>query len=422
MIRFMVLFFILLALSWCGSSSSSKKMACSIEEQNRFVYNYMKDNYLWYDQIADVDYTQYKSTQELLNDLKISKDHWSFIIDKQKFDDYFAGKGYVGFGFVFTQKGDKYYLQMVLDNSPAKEANLNRGDEIVSIDGKKLAGLDKQEVLNLLGQNKEGVTRDFVIKRGGSSYSATITKRHIDTKSVMKREIFDVGSNKVGYILFDSFIETSNQELKDAFDYFKKRGVNTLVVDLRYNGGGLVSVAQEFASLIKPEEDSSLLFSLKFNDKHREKDQDYYFNSDSSSVAGIQKVYFLTTQDTCSASEALINGLKPYMGVTVIGSKTCGKPVGMVGGEFCNKLLVPIEFKIVNSKGEGDYYLNTGIVPNCQVEDDLSHNLGDSNEAMLKQAISYISGVGCSSSSNRLYRKVDTKMKARGFESIINLY
>ena len=419
MIKSIVLVIIIFILSACGGGSKS---SCSVDEQNRYVYNYMRENYLWYNEMKDVDYSNYGSVYDLFADLKVPQDHWSFIVDKQAFDDYFSGKGYIGFGFKFSYINGKYYLQLVFDNSPAKDAGLKRGDEIVSVNGKTLANLSKDEVVNLFGDKKVGVERNFVFKRASTNTSITLKKREISVKSVMQKTILDVGNKRVGYILFDKFIETSFNELNSAFSYFKNEGIDTLIIDLRYNGGGLVSVAQRFASLIKAEEDSSLLFKLQFNDKNRDKDMSYRFKTNNDSLSGIDKVYFLTTSSSCSASEALINGLKPYMNVKIIGSKTCGKPVGMVGGEFCGKYIVPIEFKILNSRGEGGYF--NGINPTCQVTDDLTHNLGDRDEAMLNEAIYYINNGSCSGTNGRMYRKVssDSRDDSDGVNSIINAF
>ena len=419
MIKSIVLIITIFILNACGSTNKS---LCSVDEQNKDVYNYMQKNYLWYDEMKELDYTNYGSVYDLFADLKVPKDHWSFIVDKQVFDDYFSGKGYIGFGFKFSEIGAKYYLQLVFDNSPAKEAGLKRGDEIVSVNGKSISELGKDDIVNLFGDRKIGVERSLTLKRGSSNYSVTLKKREISIKSVMQRRIINVGSKRVGYILFDKFIETSFDELDSAFTYFKDKGIDTLIVDLRYNGGGLVSVAKRFASLVKAEEDSSLLFKLQFNDKNRDRDMSYYFKSNSYSLNGINKIYFLTTNSSCSASEALINGLKPYMSVKIIGSKTCGKPVGMVGGEFCGKYIVPIEFSILNSQGIGGYY--NGINPTCQVEDDITHSLGNRDEAMLKEAIYYINNGSCSSANSRVYRKVSggSNNSLNGADSVINAF
>lgn len=413
----------------CDSTRSKNKYnisefendSCSIVNQNRFVYNFMQDNYLWYKDIPNLDYTKYESPYALFKDLKVPQDKWSFIVDKQILDDYFSGKGYVGFGFKFTQMDDGYYLQMVFKDSPAANASLQRGDKILKINGNDISNLDINSVISLLGPREVGISRTFTIKkRDGTIEDVSLTKAKVDVKSVLAKKIIESSNHKIGYLLFDKFIETSSKELSEAFNYFKNEGIDSLIIDMRYNGGGLVSVAQELSSLIREENSGDLLFKLQFNDKNRDRDKSYYFKAQNSSLNGIERVYFLTTDATCSASEAVINGLKPYIDVKIIGTTTCGKPVGMVGGEFCQKYIVPIEFEILNSQGEGRYF--NGLSPTCQVEDDLSHNLGSENEAMLKEALLEIGGAKCVSSSKSA-KLIKTKSKNLNMlNSLINSY
>ena len=420
LIKTIILFIATIILSSCGGSSNSG--ACSVLEQNRYVYNYMQDNYLWYSQMPQVDYTKYLSPYDIFVALKVPQDRWSFIVDKKVFDDYFSGKGYIGFGFKFSKIGSGYYLQMVFANSPAKRANLQRGDQILAINGKNINSLSKNDVIDLLGDREIGLSRTFKIKkRDGSIVDINLSKAQIDVPSVIKSKIIDSNGHKIGYLLFDKFIETSFSELDSAFSNFKAQGIDSLVIDLRYNGGGLVSVAEYIASLIRSENSGDLLFKLQFNNKHRDRDRDYYFNQQTNSLDGINKVYFLTTNSTCSASEAVINGLKPYIDVKIIGSTTCGKPVGMVGGEFCEKYIVPIEFEILNSQNQGRYF--SGITPTCQINDDITHSLGDMSESMLKEAINQIDGNSCSS-SNKMVRKAvsENKNYIRSIDSVMNAY
>ena len=424
MLKIIILIFSLLFINSCEkvtSRDNSYSGSCKVVEQNRYVYNFMQENYLWYQDIPELDYTAYESPYALFLDLTVPKDKWSFIIDKKTFDDYFSGKGYVGYGFKFAKLNGRYYLQMVLKESPASKSNLQRGDEIVKIDGKEITSTDMNEVINLLGPREVGVSREFTIrKKDGSIVNVTLTKESVAVNSVLEKRIIDEGEHTVGYLLFDKFIATSTKELEETFKYFKENGIDSLVIDMRYNGGGLVSVAKDLASLIRTENSSDLLFTLQFNDKNRDRDLEYYFESSSSSLNGIDKVYFLTTEATCSASEAVINGLKPYVAVKVIGSTTCGKPVGMVGGEFCDKYIVPIEFEILNSQKEGRYF--DGINPNCYVKDDLNHNLGDENEAMLKEAIAQINGYSCTS-NNRKAREIEKQTDSVNMlNSLINSY
>ena len=428
MYKFLTLIFLIFLISGCNTTNKNKyniddfeNSSCSILNQNKFVYDFMQNNYLWYKDMPQLDYTAYDSPLSLFKDLKVPKDKWSFIADKKLFDDYFNGKGYIGFGFKFTKTNDGYYLQLIFKDSPAYNASLQRGDKILKIDGADISNLDFNDVISLLGPREEGISKTFTIKkRDGSIKDVVLNKTKVSVKSVLAKEILINNNHKIGYLLFDKFIKTSSQELADAFNYFKFEGIDSLVVDLRYNGGGLVSVAQELSSLIKEENSDDLLFKLQFNDKNQDRNKEYYFKPTSNSLSGINRVYFLTTDATCSASEAVINGLKPYMDVKIIGTTTCGKPVGMVGGEFCQKYIVPIEFEILNSQGKGRYY--NGISPTCYVEDDLNHSLGSADEAMFKEAVLEINGLNCSS-SNKSAKRINSKTKKIDMlNSLINSY
>ena len=424
-VKSVLLLIVVFILNSCGGTSAPEN--CSIQEQNRYVNSFMKSRYLWYEDIPDLDYTKYSSPEALLEDLKVEKDHWSFIVDKEAMDKYYSGAGYIGYGFKFVLDSNKVLIEYVYDNSPAQKAGMQRGDEILKVNGKSVANLSAAEISKLFGDKEVGVESKIELKKvNGNIKSINMKKEEISSSSVRKVKIIDNGGLKIGYLLFDRFIEPSNSELDKAFKQFKNAGVDSLVIDLRYNGGGLVSTAKHLASLIRAEESSKVFAKLKFNNLHSSENQSYYFSKQSNSLKGVNSVYFLTTKSTCSASEAVINGLKPYVAdVKIIGSSTCGKPVGMVGGSFCDKYIIPIEFKIVNSRDEGEYYLNKGISPTCNISDDLTHDLGDSNEALLKEAIYYINNGSCSSASSRMYRKVTGKSSRdnlEGVDSIINAF
>ena len=380
---------------------------CSSIKEREYVYNYMQKNYLWYQEMPEVDYQSYSSPEALLEDLKVSKDHWSFIIDKKVFDDYFAGEGYIGFGFKLQfDSSNKLIITMVYPNSPASKAGLKRGVEILAINGKDVDAIE--DVNSAFGPKEVGVEATLDIVKDGQNQSISLKKEKVATPSVITTKVLNINGEKVGYLLFDSFIEPSTNELKGAFEDFANANIDRLIVDLRYNGGGLVSVANDLVSLIKGLYSSGeKSLTLEFNDKNSNKNSSYYIKRYSNSF-DLDSVYFLTTKSTCSSSEAVINALKPYgVDVKLIGSKTCGKPVGMVGGEFCNKYLVPIEFQIVNRDGEGDYF--GGMSVDCSASDDIYHDFGDTNEAMLKEAAYLIEHGSCSNSANA--RVVTTKAK-----------
>jgi C-terminal processing protease CtpA/Prc len=161
-----------------------------------------------------------------------------------------------------------------------------------------------------------------------------------------------------------------------------------MILDLRYNGGGSVWVANKLASYLYANSSNSQLFTrLQHNDKHRSRDSSYYLQTLINQLE-LEQLVIITTASTCSASEMIINGLKPYVNVITVGSKTCGKPVGMNGYPFCGQLMLPITFAVYNSENEGDYF--DGISAQCPAEDDVSSDFGDEQEGMLSEAL-YVS-------------------------------
>ena len=417
-VKWLYIFLVFLIVNSCEKVTPYNKDDCSIKNQNEFVYEYMQNNYLWYQDMPKLDYLAYNSPEMLLNDLKVSLDKWSFIIDKKVLDNYFSGGKYIGFGFSKTKSNNKLYIAMVFPNSPADKAGLKRGMEILEINGVSVANKSESQINELLGDNAVGVSGYFKINDSGEIKNFTIQKDYVKIQSVIKSEIIYINNKYYGYLVFNSFIEPSYDELTNAFKYFKSNGVDGIIIDLRYNGGGLVGVANHLANLlIGKNYDNNLFLTLKFNDKNSKYNRNYYLDEKLYSF-DLNEVYFITTNRSCSASEAVINGLKPYVNVKIFGQKSCGKPVGMVGEEFCGKYLMPIEFKIVNSNDEGDYF--NGIDVDCSANDDLTHDFGDLDENMLQEVAYYIQNGSCSQNSYNA-RLVNSKTdKKFGIKSIFD--
>jgi C-terminal processing protease CtpA/Prc len=185
--------------------------------------------------------------------------------------------------------------------------------------------------------------------------------------------------------------------------YFKQQGVSEVVLDLRYNGGGYLFIAQEVASMLGGAAVQGRVFEkLLFNNKHPEKtnnpDNTYLFSSLARNGAalpqlGLTRVFVLTSSNTCSASEAIINGLAPFVEVIRIGTTTCGKPYGFVQANHDQQAYFAIQFEGVNANGLDNY--KTGFSPTCQVSDDLNYPLGDTREARLNTALYYMNNNVC---------------------------
>jgi len=397
-----------LVLAGCGSSDSPVDMEadCSQRGQNKTLYGVMHDAYLWYENVPELDYASYHDLRPLLEDLKYTNlDKWSYVIPKEVYDNYYSGGAYVGYGFSMKRyQGDRIFLGVVYQGSPSDRAGLSRGAEVLEINGKTIAEIDSEDLWGtIFGENRLGVSGRFKISQDGIVHTITMEKEAIETKSILADSILTVSGKKVGYFVFNKFIEPSKDELKKQFRKFKEAGVEALILDMRYNGGGRVHVAQYLASLIAGDRaNGQVVASLQYNDRYRAWDEPYPFTIEEERL-NLSEVYILTTGSTCSASELVVNGLKPFVSVKMIGSKTCGKPVGMRGYSFCGNHLAPIQFGVVNARGEGDYFDGIGV--DCVADDDVTHRFGEREESMLKEAI-YLIGTGeCSASGTAKWRK-----------------
>lgn len=215
--------------------------------------------------------------------------------------------------------------------------------------------------------------------------------------------IYQVTGKTLGYAIYDKF--QTNADIRSLAVKFKKAKVKELILDLRYNPGGYVSTCTELASFIVPSQHLGKLYQQQcFNNKltaEKSKlhgglgvDSIYLYSTNWFHQWGLNlsRIVVLTTKNTASASESLIIGLRPYMKVITIGTTTCGKDVGSytIADNNYKYQLQPITFKYYNANNESTP--TTGIVPDIYVEDDLEHQRGDTNEALLKAALEYLTG------------------------------
>lgn len=372
---------------------------CSIESQNQFVLDVMSDYYLWNaDMPTGIDVASYESPEALVKDLRFGHDRWTRIADKVTSDALFMEGKFVGLGYKTLRGPDnEVRLSFVSDNSPASAAGLVRGDMIVAVEGKTVAELDEGNLWNqVYGENEEGVAVDIEFERlaTGEREVITLSKQWIDIVSLPVASVVD-GPNgtPVGYFIMDKFVETTKAELDAAFYQFKQAGASTVVIDLRYNGGGLISVAERLVNLaVGADHEGSVAYSFEYNANYASENSSTKISKLGNSI-GADEIVVLTSSRTLSASELVINSLFPYAEVTLIGGTTGGKPVGSKSFEFCEKRLFPITFRLVNAEGNTDYF--DGLPANCWAEDDLFHQLGDPQEGMLAAALAYLETGAC---------------------------
>lgn len=388
----------LLLLGFISPSSEARaQSACSVPLQNLYVRDVMADLYLWYHAIPDVDPTAFASPENYLDAIRFLPldSHYSYIDDRVESEAFFSESRFTGFGFSSSLEADAIRVSQVFAASPADEAGLSRGDRIIAIDGRPVSSLMAEGLISTaFGPSAAGVEREIVFTRGPAERTARMVKRAVTIPTVSATRIFRAGSRTVGYIFFRNFVEPSFAALAAAFTELQAQGANELVLDLRYNGGGLVSVAQYLAGLVGgTRTDGQLLGTYAHNDKHTASNRELRMRAEANSLS-LDRLVVIATASSASASELIVNGLRPFIPVAIIGDRTYGKPVGQHAIPFCDKVLAAVAFSIRNANDEGDYF--DGLPATCRATDDFDHQLGDPAEASLAEALTYIATGACS--------------------------
>jgi carboxyl-terminal processing protease len=330
------------------------------------------------------------------------------------------------FGLAFSAvAANDIRIRYVNTGSPAAKAGLSRGDALLKINGSSVRA-DTQAGINQILSSLEGASLAISVKKAnGTVIETTLTKSTYTVDPVFKSQVLSTEAGKVGYIAYSMFSSMSNSKaaLEKAFTAFAAAGVTNLVLDLRYNGGGYVSTAEYLCNQIAPaglngkimykeiynelmQQGQAKILSnkrlLDGNDKPIPYKGRYFTYGDLDySVSGnthafknegaletVKNVYIIIGGRTASASELVINALKPHMHVTLIGSASYGKPVGFFGIDLDKYTVYMPNFKTVNASNEGDYY--SGFTPDVAAPDDVSHDFGDPKETSLSMALNLI--------------------------------
>ncbi|CDG85621.1 S41 family peptidase [Janthinobacterium agaricidamnosum] len=397
----------------------------TLTHELNWVRAWIDTTYLWYQDVPTF-YKQedYKTPVDYFAVLKSygttasgkPKDQFHFTYPTDVWEASQQGVDF-GYGMEWASNGvsapRNWIVTLVEPNSPAGQAGVRRGDRIVSVDGADLVhGSDSATVAVLnagLFPAKAGESHNFGLNRHGVPVSVRLNAADVPVTPVQNVRTIDTPTGKVGYLTFNSHNNVSELQLIEAVQNLKTAGIGDLVLDLRYNGGGLLSVANQLAYMIAgPQASAGRVFErLTFNDKTAPQ-APILFSSTAAGLAaprpankgqalpylGLKRVTVLTTPGTCSASESVINGLRGIdIEVNLIGGGTCGKPYGFYPAPNCGTTYFAVQFQGVNAKGYGDYA--DGMTPTCSVADDYSHALGDPAEGLLAAALQYRNNKMC---------------------------
>ncbi|MBL8551067.1 MAG: peptidase [Hyphomonadaceae bacterium] len=403
--------------------------------ENFWLRSWTNETYLWNTEVTDRDPGGYSSRLDYFAVLKTTartnsgkdKDQFHF---SQTTEEYLRQRNSApspGYGAYYTALSNSvprdYRIQYTEPNSPASQ--LVRGSKILSVDGADLVNATSQSAINTLNAglfpSAVGQSHVFVVQEpSGTQRTVTLVSANVSEKPVNRTQVLSTPSGPVGYVFLTTFSPfSSEREIAETITQMKGAGVRDLVLDLRYNGGGLLAVASQLSYAIagaartggrtferlefnaaagsrnpvtgeantpQPFQSTGLGFSLT--------------NGTRLDTLDLGRVYILSTADTCSASESVINALRGIdVDVVLIGGATCGKPYGFYPTDNCGQTYYSIQFRGVNNKGFGDYAdgfiaQNSGAafgvrIPGCDVPDDLLRELGNASEGLLAAALQY---------------------------------
>lgn len=415
-----------------------------------WLRSWTDETYLWYDEVPDLDPNSIADRVDYFDALRTDRttasgalvDQFHFSQDTEEFEARQSGEASAGYGarFAIIQGAPPRDIRVAYtqSNGPAGEAGgLLRGDQILTIDGIDAINggatdADLNIIIDGLFPPNAGTVVEFTVRgTDGVERDVTLTSEDVVEQPVTTTSIIDVDDEtKVGYIHFTTFSPFSSEEaIVTAMTEMETAGVDDLVLDLRYNGGGLLAVAAQIGFMVAGDDatDGKTFDRLTFNDK----------NPTTNPVTGrtltptpfigtgvgftvnegtplpeldLERVFILSTDGTCSASEAVINGLRGIdVEVILVGSQTCGKPYGFYPTDNCGETYFTVQFRGANDKGFGDYadgFLpNDGAngfgveVPGCTIPDEYAGALGDADEPFLAAALQFAADGTCPTSA-----------------------
>lgn len=422
-----IVFTALVLCPWIASAQNPPAN-CTTTSQNLWVRDQLSTYYYWYQFLpSDVNPAGYNSPEAYLEAVRYRPidNSFSFIASAASSDAFYSDSQFIGYGFGNQTSSTEIRVLQVYDDSPASEAGLSRGDRIVTVNGRSIPSMVNDGTIgSAFGAAEVGVATSIEWETlAGARRSARMVKRLVTIPTVSLTSVVELDGRKVGYLFFRNFVQPSVAALTDAFTALKAAGATELVLDLRYNGGGLVDVAVHLASLIGGSRtDGQVMLNYVHNDKVGPVlDKTTRFTSPEQTL-NLQRLVVITTRGSASASELVINSLRAYIPVTIIGDSTYGKPVGQYGLRFCEKILYPVAFSIRNANNEGDFF--DGLAVDCAAGDDYTHQLGDSAEASLNEALTFIRTGACSARSAearaRAARLAPFVLRPTGWASILN--
>lgn len=407
-----------------SSPTPTASTGCSLRERQDWALAQLREWYLFPETLpASLDPTPYTSVDTYLDALTATarsqrRDrYFTYVTSIAGENAYYSSGQTAGFGFRLTTNAAqrRVVVAEAFEGTPALGAGIDRGTEILAIGPSEaflrpvseiIAASGSAGVTQVLGPDTPGTTRVFRISDPAAGTKVvTVAKANYELIPVSSRygaKIIEDGAKKVGYINLRTFISTADPALRQAFAQFRTAGVTELILDLRYNGGGLVSIANLLGDLMGGNRTGSDVFSYTaFNPSKSAENSTRYFQPQLQSI-GVTKVAFIGLSGTASASELVTNAFIPYLraNAALVGTNTYGKPVGQIALDRagCDDRLRVVAFATQNAARQGAYFDGlAGVMERtCSAADDLSFPLGDPREGSTRVALDFLAGRSCS--------------------------
>jgi C-terminal processing protease CtpA/Prc len=393
---------------------------CGVEAEKQFVLNTTREWYLFLELLpAQVQLSQFSTADALLDSLTATaraqnKDRFfSYIASIAEENQFFGAGQSVGFGISTTVRNNntQLFITQAFETSAAADAGFARGDEVLAI-GTSASTLEPIATIlarpdgfsAAIGPADAGVTRTFRVRtNAGATVERTVTKRSYSLNPVPSPQLIQrTGLTPIGYVNLRTFVSTADSALRTAFNNFRTNNVRDVIIDLRYNGGGLVATAELLADLLSQGRSGQVQYQTRLNANKTSQQETVTFTNRAEAIPAL-RIAFLTSSASASASELVINSLAPYADVAIVGGRTSGKPVGQFAFDLsstrCDARLRLVTFKSVNRDGAGDYFdgLPDAAYRDafCTASDDLTRAQGNSAELMTSAALTWINTNAC---------------------------
>lgn len=383
--------------------------ACSVPSQQAWLDRHVDDSYFWYRLAPRPDPAGFADLRGFFDarlytgsDAAFPRDRWSSYESTESFNRFFGDGQTLGYGVsvagleVRGQPGQPLFVRYVEPQSPAARAGVERGDQVLALNGRSAAEIVAADDFSALTAEREGQTLVLQLRRSGrADRGVTLTSAVFALTPVQGASIVTTaGGRRLGYVFVKDMVTQVAAPLDAAFAQFRAAGITEVVLDLRYNGGGLVSVGATVASQVAGARAAGQTFAaLLYNDRQGASNERFAFQPLANAL-GASRVYVLAGPRTCSASEQVINGLRGVgVDVVAIGDTTCGKPVGSLPRSNCGNTFSVVNFESVNARNEGRYF--DGFAPTCAVAEDFGQPLGAAAEPLLAAAARFADRGSC---------------------------